>query len=161
MTKPMQLVDLHAMLQKWMPSSCKPLPLRKPRTSDVRPRTGLQEMPSTILVPPADLSSLIALVGNDPRVLVEMLASFCLSAGKLGMAIRRGVIGGSFKAVGDAAHSLKSGARSIGAMRLGELCEELEVSADGGRGPELERQLRRFELELADVQQFINSRGSA
>jgi two-component system sensor histidine kinase/response regulator len=161
MTKPMQLVELHAMLQKWMPGSSKPLPLRKPRMSDARPRPSQQDMPSAILAPAADLSSLIALVGNDPRVLVEMLASFCLSAGKLGVAIRRGVVGGSFKAVGDAAHSLKSGARSIGARRLADLCEELETAADGGRRPDLERQLRRFELELADVQQFISTRGAS
>ena len=96
-----------------------------------------------------------------PPRLVEMLASFCLSAGKLGMAIRRGVIGGGFKAVSDAAHSLKSGARSVGATRLADLCEELETAADGGRGPDLERQLQRFELELSDVQQFITARGAA
>ena len=160
MTKPMQLVELHAMLQKWMPSSSKPLPLRKPRTSDARPRASQQEMPLTILAPAADLSSLIALVGDDPRVLADMLASFCLSAGKLGMAIRRGVIGGSFEAVGEAAHTLKSGARSVGARRLAELCEELQTAADSGRGPDLERQLRRFELELGDVQQFIGARGT-
>ena len=161
MTKPMQLVELHAMLQKWMPSASKPLPLRKARTSDSRPRANLQEMPVTILAPAADLSLLIALVGNDPRVLVEMLASFCLSASKLGMAIRRGVVGGTFKAVGDAAHTLKSGARSVGALRLAELCEELEAAADGGRRPDLERQLRRFELELADVQQFLATQGAS
>ena len=161
MTKPMQLVELHAMLQKWMPSASKPLPLRKARTSDSRPRANLQEMPVAILAPAADLSLLIALVGNDPRVLVEMLASFCLSASKLGMAIRRGVVGGTFKAVGDAAHTLKSGARSVGALRLAELCEELEAAADGGRRPDLERQLRRFELELADVQQFLTTQGAS
>ena len=160
MTKPMQLVELHAMLQKWMPSASKPLPLRKARTNDSRPRANLQEMPVTILAPAADLSSLIALVGDDPRVLVEMLASFCLSAGKLGMAIRRGVVGGTFKTVADAAHTLKSGARSVGAVRLAALCEELETAAEGGRLPDLERQLRRFELELADVQQFITTRGA-
>ena len=161
MTKPMQLVELHAMLQKWMPSASKPLPLRKARNSDSRPRANPQEMPVAILAPAADLSLLIALVGNDPRVLVEMLASFCLSASKLGMAIRRGVVGGTFKAVGDAAHTLKSGARSVGARRLAELCEELEAAADGGRRPDLERQLRRFELELADVQQFLTTQGAS
>jgi PAS domain S-box-containing protein len=161
MTKPMQLVELHAMLQKWMPSASKPLPLRKARTNDSRPRANMQEMPVTILAPAADLSLLIALVGNDPRVLVEMLASFCLSASKLGMAIRRGVVGGTFKAVADAAHTLKSGARSVGAVRLASLCEELETAAEGGRRPDLERQLRRFELELADVQQFITTQGAA
>ena len=160
MTKPMQLVELHAMLQKWMPSAFKPLPLRKARTTDSRPRANMQEMPVTILAPAADLSLLIALVGNDPRVLVEMLASFRLSASKLGMAIRRGVVGGTFKAVADAAHTLKSGARSVGAVRLAALCEELETAAEGGRRPDLERQLRRFELELADVQQFITTQGA-
>ena len=32
MTKPLRLADLHAMLEKWMPASAQPLPLRPVRS---------------------------------------------------------------------------------------------------------------------------------
>jgi HPt (histidine-containing phosphotransfer) domain-containing protein len=60
---------------------------------------------------------------------------------------------GQEKTLSSMAHALKSGARSVGAMALGELCHNLNGAASAGDGP-LYRQLAselRATFELAAV----------
>ena len=57
--------------------------------------------------------------------------------------------------VADAVHSLKSAARSIGALRLAEVCDKMEAAADAGRPAELLPLLVRFEQEYVGVQRFL------
>ena len=56
------------------------------------------------------------------------------------------------------AHKLKSSARSVGALALGELCAEMEQAGKAGdmRGA-LKALLPRFESELAAVDKYIES----
>jgi PAS domain S-box-containing protein len=161
MTKPVQLADLHAMLVKWMPASAKPRALRKPRVGDDRVQAKLNHDvrgSTNAGSPPADLGVLAALVGNDPKILGEMLEAFLRSAARSGEAIGQGVASGHTKAVADAAHTLRSGARSIGAKRLGILCEDLERAAQAGRSAELADLLVRFQAELGSLQAYLKGR---
>ncbi len=158
MTKPLQLTDLHAMLMKWMPADAKPTPLRRPRVADSRRQALLDDAIRPSPLPAVDLGTLTALVGTDAMVIGELLEAFRKSATRASEAIRQGVAGSNNKAVADAAHILKSGARSIGAKRLGSICHDLETSADAGRPAELAAQLPRFETELADVNLFLDAR---
>jgi two-component system sensor histidine kinase/response regulator len=108
--------------------------------------------------PAVDLAVLVALVGSDPAVIDRMLASFRDSAAKAREAIRIGVGSGSCNVVADAVHRFKSAARSLGALRLAEICDEMEVSAGAGRRVELSAQLVRFEQDFADVHRFLDAR---
>jgi two-component system sensor histidine kinase/response regulator len=107
--------------------------------------------PRPVELAAVDLSVLSALVGSDPEVIREMLLSFRASASRSRDAIRIGVATGACKAVADAAHPLKSAARSIGALRLGTVCAEMEVAGENGQARELAMQLVMFEEEYADV----------
>ncbi|CAN5488047.1 hypothetical protein BH11PSE9_BH11PSE9_25450 [soil metagenome] len=158
MTKPLQLTDLHAMLMKWMPADAKPTPLRRPRSTDSRRQALMDDSIRPSPLPAVDLGILTALVGTDATVIGELLDAFRKSATRSSEAIRQGVAANNNKAVADAAHILKSGARSIGAKRLGSICHDMETSADAGRPAELATQLPRFETELADVKQFLEAR---
>jgi two-component system sensor histidine kinase/response regulator len=158
MTKPLRLGDLHAMLAKWMPAGAQPLPLRPVKAvhaSAAGPvlASGLNR---TSAAPAVDLAVLSSLVGSDPAVMSKMLASFRRSSTRCRDAARIGVGAGTCKAVADAVHSLKSAARAIGALRLAEVCEEMEISADAGRGAELTAQLVRFEQEYTSVHRFLD-----
>ena len=154
MTKPLRLTDLHVMLAKWMPTGASPLPLRPVKgTRAPRPAAGSPPVPD---IPSVDLTVLSDLVGSDPAVIREMLASFRRSAGRSREAARIGVDTGACKAVAEATHSLKSAARSIGAIRLAEICDEMEASAEGGRATELSAQFVRFEQEYANVFRLLD-----
>jgi PAS domain S-box-containing protein len=153
MTKPLRLGDLHAMLEKWMPAHSQPLPLRAVKTIRAPlPPSGAHRADG----PAVDLAVLSSFVGSDPGVIREMLASFRKSASRSREAARTGMSAGSCKAVADAVHSLKSAARSIGALRLAKICDDMEISADGGRPAELAAQLVRFEQEYASVDRFLD-----
>jgi HPt (histidine-containing phosphotransfer) domain-containing protein len=60
-------------------------------------------------------------------------------------------------AAGAAAHKLKSSARSVGALALGELCAGMERAGKAGDTEALAVLLPRLELELADVEHYLAS----
>lgn len=156
MTKPLQLADLHAMLQKWMPANAQPKPLLRRATANAPSRAQADSTSAQSTSPAVDLEILKALVGTDPKVIREMIDAFRMSAARCGDAIRDAVGSGNIKAVVDAAHTLKSGARSIGAARLGTICEDMETSADTGRRADLVRQIADFEREVTDVLRHLD-----
>ena len=53
------------------------------------------------------------------------------------------------------AYKLKSSARSVGALALGELCAGMEKAGKAGDTETLEALLPRFEQELLSVESFI------
>jgi PAS domain S-box-containing protein len=166
MTKPLRLGDLHAMLLKWMPAGARPLPLRampphrapRPPAPPTRP-TPLTTTPNphrASTAPAIDLAVLSSFVGSDPEVIRDVLVAFRKSAGRCKEAVGLGIAAGEFRAVADAAHAFKSAARSIGALRLADVCDELEVAADGGRALELAALMLRFEQEFNHVHRSLD-----
>jgi signal transduction histidine kinase/CheY-like chemotaxis protein len=105
-----------------------------------------------------DLSLLEALVGNDMKVLDEVLETFRASAVRSAAALRRALDTSDLRAAADLAHKTKSGARSIGALTLGDRWEEIEASAHAGRADVLQTLLPRLEGELQTVLDFLDSR---
>ena len=67
----------------------------------------------------------------------------------------RTVIVGAGKAAAAMAHKLKSSARSVGALDLGELCATIERIGKAGDSASLARLLPRFEQEFARVDDFL------
>jgi HPt (histidine-containing phosphotransfer) domain-containing protein len=83
-------------------------------------------------LPTYDDTVLIGMVDGDLQLAAQILQEF-------GTALRAGVdqmagafVSGRTKDVMAAAHRLKSSSRTVGAMRLGELCDRLEAGAKGG-----------------------------
>jgi HPt (histidine-containing phosphotransfer) domain-containing protein len=58
------------------------------------------------------------------------------------------------------AHKLKSSARSVGALGLGDLCEAMERSGKAGEAQNLRLLLPRFEQELIRVDGLLAAYGS-
>jgi two-component system sensor histidine kinase/response regulator len=160
MTKPLQLAELHAMLMRWAPLGAKPLPLRAPRIRKLRARSNENSLStptqSPATGPAVDLKVLNRLVGDEPAVLRDLLAIFLRTATVSSEAIRAGIAVGSNGAIAHAAHTLKSGARAIGAADLGVICEEIERSAEAGRSIDLAEQLVRFDAAYEDVHRFLD-----
>ena len=55
------------------------------------------------------------------------------------------------------AHKLKSSSRSVGALRLGELCAAIEVAGTAGDLEMLTELLADFQKEMGAVQDYLSS----
>ena len=101
---------------------------------------------------PVDIAVLTALIGNDSAALHEILEDFRNSKEHIAAELRSACAAGLWDAAGAAAHKLKSSARAIGALALGDLCESMEsAGAAGDRGTFAElRPLFDAQLILVD-----------
>jgi signal transduction histidine kinase/CheY-like chemotaxis protein/HPt (histidine-containing phosphotransfer) domain-containing protein len=126
LSKPLQLAHLKSVLEQWLP-----------------------EEDATVL--PLDVRVLEQLVGNDAEVVRDMLRSFSDSANRIAAAMRRAFDSGDSDGVGAQAHSLKSAAHTVGAVRLGALCERLERVARGSDQGELVELRPAFDAEMRRV----------
>jgi CheY-like chemotaxis protein len=146
LSKPVRLVQLKTMIEGWLGS---------PGQRRVEQRRPLTAGTAPLVV---DLSVLVALVGDDPAEIDAVLRAFQASASQSAEELDKGVACGSMKSIADAAHNFKSAARSIGALRLGEICAEIEHVAVTQRATSLSALVQRFHAELAAVRNFIESR---
>jgi len=152
LTKPIQTAQLKAMLEKWLPRSETSSCLQE------QPAVAVVEVPMSDNKLPVDVSVLVGLVGDDPEIVSEFLGYFRSGSVTIADEIRAAAGTGQFVAVGAAAHKLKSSARSIGAMELGELCVQLEQAGKAGQGDAVAQLLPRFEAELGAVNDYLDSR---
>ena len=145
LTKPVQLTTLEAALDRWLgrsrPDSAAPLP--EPQRT------------------PVDSDALARLVGDDPIVLDEFFADFVRTALQAGVALEGAVQAGDRRQAGAVAHRLKASARAVGAMRLGDLCADLESVAAGADDAALGAALFPIQAEMASVCSWVRARCAA
>ncbi len=147
LSKPVQLANLKATLAKWLPAAASP----------ATPVPPVPPVPPTTAAGPVDVSVLEGLVGNDPAVISELLRDFRSSSVRIAAELRAACQVGQTAAVSAAAHKLKSSARSVGALALGELCAEMEQAGKAGDTEALAVLLPRFEAEMAAVDEYLGS----
>ena len=102
-----------------------------------------------------DVSVLAALVGDDPAVIREFLLDFRASATSIATELGAACAAGDAAQAQALAHKLKSSARAVGALALGELCAEIEQA--GRSGGTLAPLLARFEREMAAVAAYLDA----
>jgi CheY-like chemotaxis protein/HPt (histidine-containing phosphotransfer) domain-containing protein len=137
LSKPARLADLKAMLEKWLP---------------VAENRGQESAPASV---PVDVNVLKALIGDDEATLREFLHDFRVSATKTAAELKAACQSGRAARAGALAHKLKSSARSMGALALGEVCEEMEQAGKAGDTEALAALLLRFEQEMAGVEHYL------
>ncbi len=145
LSKPVQLANLKAMLEKWLPVAAASV---MPTPTPALPLAGGGNVP-------VDVNVLKALVGDDEAMIRDFLHDFRISAARIAVELRTACAAGQAAAAGAAAHKLKSSARSVGALALGELCAEMNQAGKAGDTETLAALLPRFEQELADVERFL------
>ena len=139
LSKPAPLPDLAAALEKWLPLE--------------NQSTTLQRTAST----PVDVSALEALIGTDPRVVKEVLQDFRVSAARLSVDLAAACAAQRAAQTAAIAHKLKSSARSAGALRLGELCADIEIAGHAGDLTAVAALLPAFENEMRTVDEWLSS----
>ena len=98
-----------------------------------------------------------ALVGNDQEVVNDFLHDFRCSATQIEAELKAAYEAGKTAQVGALAHKLKSSARAVGALALGELCAKIEHAGKAGRIEELTMLLPRFEAEMTAVNEYLDA----
>jgi signal transduction histidine kinase/CheY-like chemotaxis protein/HPt (histidine-containing phosphotransfer) domain-containing protein len=150
LTKPAPLAALAATLERWLPDaersqtvalSAVPIPSHPPRIEE-----GAQAV---------DLRVLETLVGDDPELIREFVQDFRASAAQLAAELVVACRAPQPAEAAAIAHKLKSSARSMGALRLGEVCASIESAGHANDTPALRALAQTFEAEMATVQDAL------
>ena len=107
LSKPLRMHELAPMLEKWIPVIDSTPPIWNPDT-------------------------LTELVGDNPAMHKRLLDKFLINAEKQMAEITVAAATNDTATLAGVAHTLKSSARSVGALALGELCQRLETAARAG-----------------------------
>jgi HPt (histidine-containing phosphotransfer) domain-containing protein len=118
------------MLEKWLPQ-----PEPKVSPGGPEPTAARFDAPVDTALPIWTRATLTGLVGDNPAMHRRLLEKFLTNAEKQVAAIIAAAESDDSTALADVAHPLKSSARSVGALRLGELCQRLEDAARAGDVP--------------------------
>ncbi|MFZ2986592.1 ATP-binding protein [Ideonella sp.] len=139
LTKPILLPVLGSALAHWLaaePVVDGPLPAAAP--------SG----PSSSAWPVLDVNVLRSLIGDESDVIQEFLLAFRESAAALRVEWQAAAAQGDARTLAAVAHKLKSAARSVGALALGEACDRLESAASRAEPAAFEQHLPAMDLAL-------------
>ncbi|WP_159595281.1 PAS domain-containing protein [Hydrogenophaga sp. BPS33] len=147
LTKPVRLAQLKSAIASWL------------QAVPTRPSVAVVEPLSSTAPSPVDLDMLVDLLGEDPNVIQDVLMAFRTGTVDSARAMENAHAGGALQAMSDAAHKLKSAARAIGAVRLGQICADIEeAAASKTPAATLESLVEVFEAELNAVHHFLDRR---
>lgn len=99
----------------------------------------------------AAMDELAEMTGGDPEFLGELIDTFFADGSELLAAIGTAASGGDAAGLRRAAHTLKSNARTFGAMALGEVCQSIEERAAAGELEGVEELIARAQGEYPVV----------
>jgi PAS domain S-box-containing protein len=149
LSKPLQLADLKAALETWLPAAVPSLH---------SPAEGIPHATAQAAAAPAvDVSVLESLIGDDAAMILEFLQDFQNSAATIALELKSACDHRQPVPASEQAHKLKSSARAVGALALGELCVQMEIAGRAGSTEALDTLLPRFEQELDAVNAFLDS----
>jgi signal transduction histidine kinase/CheY-like chemotaxis protein/HPt (histidine-containing phosphotransfer) domain-containing protein len=138
LSKPAPLAALAAVLAKWIPGA---------------DPSALQAPPPV----PVQVSVLEGLVGADPQLIGEFLQAFGVSAAQLAAEFTEAYGKLRLHDAAAIAHKLKSSSRSVGALRLADLCASIEIAGKAGDLAKLSELAPGFETEMANVTGYLRS----
>lgn len=146
LSKPVQLADLKAALETWLPSAASGALALADAAAHAAPDAAAA----------VDVAVLENVVGSDPADIREFLHKFQIDAAKIVLQLKAACIECEALQARDQAHKLKSSARAVGAMALGELCAAMEAAGEAGNTETLSALLPVFEREFDAVNAFLH-----
>ncbi|MBL8472950.1 MAG: PAS domain S-box protein [Rhodocyclaceae bacterium] len=120
LAKPIELVQLKSVLDQWHGSAGTFAPNRSTTASPSRDPVHFHEAPTF------DAAVLTKMVGNNPATHARLLKNFVAHAQACRAKLVAAHAAQDSERIGQITHALKAGARAVGALRLGDLCEQLE-----------------------------------
>jgi two-component system sensor histidine kinase/response regulator len=104
-----------------------------------------------------DATTLTKMVGNDGVMHRRMLSLFLRDAVKQVPAIERAVTQGDLSGAAQLAHILKTSTRMVGALQMGQLCEEIETACDANEHTLCGTLVNRLALTFFKVEDIISA----
>ncbi|MDH3208945.1 MAG: Hpt domain-containing protein [Burkholderiaceae bacterium] len=104
---------------------------------------------------PVNVDVLKTYVGDNPEIIAQFLSNFRVWANESAQKVVSAQAARDCAEIAAQAHQLKSSARSMGALKLGALCEQLEQagkSADMTAAAEI---IPTFQAEVARVLDYL------
>ena len=141
LAKPLRLNELAVLLAKW-------LPLSPGVADDVAVQIETTQVMPAALASAADIwdaAALTRLIGPNPAMHSRLVEKFVLNAQERIAAIVQSQRAHDTHAVVIDAHTLKSAARTVGAMALGELCQALETAGREGNESTVQELVEQLE----------------
>ncbi|MBI2748057.1 MAG: response regulator [Burkholderiales bacterium] len=159
LAKPFKKEELWAVLANWARRADAPSP-ELHSAGPGAPADAVPEIPGTgeaeIDVKALDVIRALQRPGT-PDLLARIVARYMEDAPRLAQSMREAIAAGDGGALQRAAHTLKSSSATLGALRLAELCKELESRARAGRLADADQWLDRIEGETARVRTALAS----
>ena len=113
------------------------------------------------IIDPAALETILAMTGNDPSFLAELIDAYMDDTRQLLVTMRQALATGHADELQRAAHALKSNSSNLGAMQLPALCKDLEEVARSGVLDGADTRLAQVEAEYEQVERALLAGRSA
>lgn len=157
-SKPVKTDRLSNLLQKWLPASEQnkdieeeqSAPIAQSNESSSQASVQKKAMENSI-----DLNVLRELVDDDQETMTEILQEFITSEAQIAAELQAACEAAQYEQVSGMAHKLKSSARYIGALKLGELCEQIEYHEQKEDDEKLKKLISDFKAEMSAVEKHI------
>jgi PAS domain S-box-containing protein len=130
--KPLRLNELGPTLAKWLPQTTATT-TDTSSGNDAESKTVANGADDSLAI--WDTNTLVRLMGNNPAMHNRLLEKFLLSADDQVSAIAAATATADAALTSSLAHKLKSAARTVGALQLGDLCEKMEFAGREGNAP--------------------------
>jgi PAS domain S-box-containing protein len=143
LTKPVQLKALEAMVTRWLPPPANP--------------AAASDAQAGLLLPVWDAVVLVKMVGSNVNLQQRLLELFLRDAPDQIEVVQDATASGELALAAETAHVLKTAARMVGAMRLGQHCQDLEAAVEQGDAPHCRALAADLEASWLGVRQAIQS----
>jgi CheY-like chemotaxis protein len=143
LSKPLRLTELGKMLAKWMPNAV----TAEPQHATLSPKQDT--------LPVWDPGTLNELVGDNPAMHRRLLERFLVNAHGQVADMDVAAAAADTQGAAGVAHTLKSAARSVGALALGELCQAIETTGLAGDAQACTALAQDMAVAVAAAQQAI------
>ena len=151
LSKPLRLDELSSKLKKWMPrvKEQKKAPVVTNPLPEIAPDEDVPMVWDTSVLP--------RMIGDNPQAQRRILDGFLIRAHDLVTTLGECIATEDSARIADLAHQLKSPALSIGAMRLGTLCQQLELAGRANDLDAIQALAHRLAPDFEDVAGFIRA----
>jgi PAS domain S-box-containing protein len=154
LSKPLRMDELAPMLEKWLPLPDEALDL--PENIPELIAAHASSASATGTFDTWNSNTLSQLVGDNQSLHQRLLEKFLSNANQQVNSIETATLAGDAHKAGTVAHTLKSAARSVGAMALGELCQQIETAGLAGDATGCTAMTQGLTEALAAAQQAIH-----
>ena len=168
LSKPLRLSALGPMLAKWMPQR-DAVPDTPAVDTAAASAPALNEIATNKIAVRAiytrakgqfdvwNSSTLTDLVGNNPAMHQRLLGKFLLNTQAQLIQVQTAQQAQDLASLDALAHALKSAARTVGALALGEHCQQLESAAQAGDAPQSQALAQELPELFAQAQALIEA----